>query len=632
MAEYIVTAPDGKEITLEGPAGASQADIIAQAQKLYKPQVVAQQSGNIINTDVPTVVGAVPNPMPIEQPKRSMTDYLKALYEVPATVASGAIAQPVGAAYGVLKGITSPQYGTQQGIQQAQQVGSQLAKKLQFQPTSPVSQDVLGAVNEAIDVAKLPPAPTSGMLPSYATALRGGSNLIKPAIQETTQAIKPTIVNALRKESPTIVGVGAAEVPESVSRVQMAKQLRVPVEISKGQALRDLGQQKFEIETPKNFPELGKPLIEAQAKRNDAILQNFDAFVDATGKETYGLRETGRVVDKALVNAANKAKADINAAYTAAREAGEMQAPVNYAPLQYYIENQTPTVKRKLAPILSAVEEEINKNDPEVGGKRSGQISINKAEDIYQFINQHYEPGTPAAKHAIEMKNIINQMMEGQGGELYQEARKKRAKFAREFENVGYVDKLLRQKPGTTDRAVAFEDVFDHSVLNGSLDDVRAIGMTLKKAGPEGQQAWKELQGQTIQYIKDQVTKNSDMDSFGNPVVSPAKFKSVITTLDQDGKLDYVFGKKGAQEIRDLFETTMLVNKPLQGATNYSNSASAIITALDKINKSPLGKIPVLGTTSKFVAEKGKESALKKQIQESINYDPLAEALRKGKK
>jgi len=37
MAEYTVVAPDGKEITLEGPSGASQADIIAQAQRLYQP-------------------------------------------------------------------------------------------------------------------------------------------------------------------------------------------------------------------------------------------------------------------------------------------------------------------------------------------------------------------------------------------------------------------------------------------------------------------------------------------------------------------------------------------------------------------------------------------------------------------
>jgi hypothetical protein len=35
---YTVQAPDGKTITLEGPAGASQEDILAQAQALYKPK------------------------------------------------------------------------------------------------------------------------------------------------------------------------------------------------------------------------------------------------------------------------------------------------------------------------------------------------------------------------------------------------------------------------------------------------------------------------------------------------------------------------------------------------------------------------------------------------------------------
>lgn len=614
-----VLMPDGT-LVKDVPEG------ITKAQLQAKLAGVATPTQTTLQPDVPLVANQMPKQVPVAEPKRTMMDYVKALGEVPLTAASGAIAQPVGAAYGVYKGMTSPQYGTQAGIEQGRQAGAQLAQQMQYQPTSPVSQDVLGAVGGAMEAAKLPVTPSGiGQIPSFAQQARNVGQFVKPAIQEIP---KPSLPALLRKTEPTMAGVGAAEVPEVVARTQMAQQLRVPVELSKGQALRDLGQQKFEIETPKNFPELGKPLIEAQAKRNDAILQNFDAYVDATGKETYGLRETGRVVDKALVNAANKAKQEINAAYTAAREAGETQQPVGYAPLKAYIDEQTPTVKRKLAPIISAVDEEIAKND----AKKTGQISINSLEDIYQFINKNYEPGTVGETHAKAMKNIINQMTEGQGGELYQEARKLRTKFGREFENVGYVDKLLRQKPGTTDRAVAFEDVFDHSILNGSLDDVRAIGMTLKKAGPEGQQAWKELQGQTIQYIKNKVTQTSDMDAFGNPVVSPAKFKSVVTQLDQDGKLDYVFGKKGAQEIRDLYQTTMLVNKPLQGAANYSNSASAIITALDKINETPLGKIPVLGTASKFVAEKGKESALKKQIQESINYDPLAEALRKGKK
>jgi hypothetical protein len=38
MKQYTVQAPDGKTITLEGPEGASNEEVIAQAQKLYQPQ------------------------------------------------------------------------------------------------------------------------------------------------------------------------------------------------------------------------------------------------------------------------------------------------------------------------------------------------------------------------------------------------------------------------------------------------------------------------------------------------------------------------------------------------------------------------------------------------------------------
>lgn len=166
--------------------------------------------------------------------------------------------------------------------------------------------------------------------------------------------------------------------------------------------------------------------------------------------------------------------------------------------------------------------------------------------------------------------------------------------------------------------------------MNGSLDDVRNIGRTLKKAGPEGEQAWKELQGQTIEHIKDQVTRNIETDSFGNPVVSAAKFKSVVRELDQDGKLDYIFGKKGAQEIRDLLETTILVNSPVKGAVNTSNSASAIIRAMDKIKSSPLGKLPGV----EAITDYGTKKAIQKQVEESLNFDPnaVAKELRKGAK
>jgi hypothetical protein len=571
--------------------------------------------GNIITSDVPTLAGEVPNPPVAQEPPRTMMDRVKAIYEVPATMLSGA-ALTVPSAVSALATGEPPMA---------------MAQRNMYQPTSPVSQDVLQGIGNVFEASKLPPImPTTGMLPSYARMAGAGANQVQSVTQAIPQATN-RMAQALRREpQPTMSGVGAAQTPEAVTRFQLAQGLRVPVAPSKGQLERDLGQQQFEIETPKISPELGKPLIEAQAKRNDAILQNFDAYVDATGKETFGLRATGKVVTDELTRQANQARANINKAYTAAREQGETEAPVQYAPLTAYINDQTPTVRSKLAPILDVVNEQIAKNDP----KNTGTVSINSLEDIYQVINKNFEPNTPAAVYGREMKDIINTITEGQGGEMYQNARRLRQDFSKRFENIGAVDRLLRTKPNSDDRLVAFEDVFQKSIVNGSLDDVKNLGLALKKGGPNGQQAFKELQGQTIEFLKDKVTQSIDTDTFGNPVVSPAKFKSAVRELDQDGKLDYLFGKKGAQEIRDLMETTIMVNAPLKGAANYSNTSSALLQALDNISSSPIGKIPVIGSITKYSFEKAQQKALKKKIEESINYSPnkVADELRKGKK
>jgi len=607
-----VRMPDGT-IVRNVPNNVTQEDLLARFDA-YK----SDKRGNIISGDVPTVVGQVPNPPVVETPKRTMTEKVKALYEVPATLATGAVAPFIGVGKGIIQNI---QQGTDLRVDRPE-----LAQQFTYQPTSPVSQDILQSIGSAFEASKLPPVLPTGMIPSYARMAQATT----PQVREGVQTVR-TMPEMLRKPQPTMAGVGAAVTPEEITRTQMAQQLRVPVPLSKGQATRDLAQQQFEIETAKNYPEtVGKPLIKAQADRNDAILQNFDAYVDATGKQTFGLEPTGRVVVQALNKDAQKAKTKINETYKLAREAGETEQPVSYAPLRTFIEEQTPTVRAKIAPVLDVVNEQLSKNDP----KGTGQISINALEDIYTLINKMYEPNTPNATYGRDLRNIINTVTEGQGGELYQQARRLRQDYAKRFENIGAIDRLISTKANSSDRVVAFEDVFQKSIVNGSLDDVKNLGFALKRSGPEGQQAFKELQGQTIEFLKDQVTRSIDTDMYGNPVVSPAKFKSAVRGLDQDGKLDYLFGKKGAQEIRDLMETAILVNAPLKGAANYSNTASAVVRALDRVGSGLLGKIPVIGPATEYSFEKIKQRQMKKQVKESINYSPskMAEELKKGSK
>jgi len=419
---------------------------------------LAVSQGNIISGDVPTVVGQVPNP-PIVKPKRTMMENVKALYEVPATMLSGA-ALTVPSAVSALATGEAPMA---------------MAQRNMFQPTSPVSQDVLQSIGSAFEASKLPPVLPTGMIPSYARMVQG----TPPQARQMGQAVQetgPRIAQALRQPEvkPTMSGVGAAVAPEAVTRSQMAQQLRVPIQLSKGEATKDFGQQAFEIETAKNYPEtIGKPLLEAKAGRNAAILQNFDAYVDATNKEFFNLRKVGKVVDEALQKSYDKDAGLVRAAYEKARVEGAMQDPIDYSPLTTYIQKQAPTVRAKLSPILDVVDEEIARNDL----AKTGVMPINALEDIYKVINENYDFNSP--KHFIEMKNIINQITANKGGEAYQTAKKLRTQLANKYENSSYVDKLLNTKKGySKDRMIAFEDVFKHSVLDGSLDDVQAIGRT----------------------------------------------------------------------------------------------------------------------------------------------------------
>jgi hypothetical protein len=129
------------------------------------------------------------------------------------------------------------------------------------------------------------------------------------------------------------------------------------------------------------------------------------------------------------------------------------------------------------------------------------------------------------------------------------------------------------------DRQVALEDVWSHAIMKGSLDDVRHVRRVLQTGGEEGQQAWRELQGQTLNWIKDEATKNVATDTRGNPIVSAAQLNKAIRTLDADGKLDFMFGKRGAQQLRDINELAKVVFTSPPGSVNSSNTASVLLAA-----------------------------------------------------
>ena len=549
-------------------------------------------------TDVSQIPGQVVRPA---EAGPSMRDRISGVLEAPAVIASGLVSGPASALAGLYGGLTSGQYGTPAGVQ----AGEEMARRTQeqfYQPRTQTGQQIGAGISEFLGPLAGVPV---GKMTAAGILAPGAVNQLAAA---SAKAVAP-IQNALARPQQQMSGMGAATTNAAMLRQERAQRLGIP--LTKGEQAPELGLQQFESDIAKAQPEgVGKPLIQFKEQQKSAILDKFEQMAGETGAEyadPSAYKKIGSIVDKALTNEFDKKKAAFKAAYDVADNSGETLQQVPYQSISDYINNQSPTVRSKLAPIIDAVNEQLALNDP----NKIGTMSVRALEDIYQQIGANTQQGTPNAVHARQLKLLIDQATENAGGDLYKKARRLRTEFGNDFENTYRVAKLLGTRGGYADRAVALGDVFDHVVLDGSLEEMRTVTKLLKKGGPEGQQAYAELQGQTIQHLKDQLTKNASGQ------LSFAKLNTAINALDQEDKLTYMFGKTGRDTLVDLRDTLRdaLVKDPR--AVNYSNTGTLVNKALDKLAQL---RVPLAKTAADFAEKR----ALTKKVQESVGFNALA--------
>jgi len=196
---------------VEFPDGMSKEAMESALKKLPSPKqvpptaVVPSNQSNYVTGDVPSVVGEYVRPTINQpEPKTSMMDKVQAMGEVPLAVGTSMIAQPVGAAYGVVSNMMSPEFGTQQGMRQGESAGGKLANALTYRPSSQTANNVLESVGEAFEASKLPPYLGKmgiGELPSFSQAARVAKPFVQEAARTTMESAKPivnTMANALR--------------------------------------------------------------------------------------------------------------------------------------------------------------------------------------------------------------------------------------------------------------------------------------------------------------------------------------------------------------------------------------------------------------------------------------------------
>lgn len=386
----------------------------------------------------------------------------------------------------------------------------------------------------------------------------------------------------------TFRGGGAEGTSLETLRRTQAEGLPVPVELTLGAATRDAEQLAFEKE--QLYGALGGPLRKRAEENNLQALENFDRFIDETGAtKTENIADSGNAVIKALSEGYKAAKNKVNVAYKRAEQSEGAQEPVSYAELKAYIDGQDEATK-DLAPVLKSVAQQIAKNDPQ----GTGQISVATMENIRKLISRNSQQGTPSSVYGGEMKGIIDTLTEGKGGELYNKARKLRIEQARKFENRAIVARLVSNVKNMDDPKVAADEVFKKSIMNEAPEDIKFLRQTLRTLGPDGRQAWSELQGATVRDIAKKATANSRLTADNQAVISADGLNKAIKALDENGRLDVIFNPKMARQLRDLRDVVMYVNTVPPGTSINSSGTARTLAAL-------FGEMAITGGASAYL-------------------------------
>ncbi|AIL76270.1 hypothetical protein IX88_13975 [Acinetobacter baumannii] len=626
-------------------------------QKTNQPQGLPDFDANgVITYDQPQAAPPTPEP--------SFADKALGLGETALSAATGATGGMLGMIGGTIgqagREILAGNFGTPEAAQRISQNAADSAADLTYAPRTQTGQEytqTLGEVSEPL--VALTPALSELALASQAAratapiaqgqAIRAGQ-AVAPVVERAGQmAARPVqaVANATRSgvqrmgemvglrtpepEGPAPANVGAAQVDQATIRQALSQDLPYPVQLTEGQMTRDPAQLKFEVETAKD-PELGVPLRQRQEEQHQVMQHNLDAFIDMTGAQATNMREAGLSVDKALQKQLQADKNKVRVAYAKADKSEEAKIPVDLTQPVKVGENDPMSVIDYLnsqpelptTPILTTAKRTAESLGIARRGENGELIpnspTIKQMEKWRQEINANTNQEAPNIRQSTILKDMIDQHVEPVVGNLYKAARNERKRMADHWENRTIIKDLTTNKTGTDDRRVALEDIQKRIIHDGSLDDLRVAKRTLLTSGEEGKQAWRDIQGQTLQEIKNAATAGVAPDGQGNQMVSAAALNKAIKRLDDAGKLDYIFGPQGAEKLRAINEISKtLFTTPTSAAINHSNTAATLAAAMD-IAMSGLSGFPAPVATALRLATKHiKDNKVRARVMKALN-------------
>jgi hypothetical protein len=510
------------------------------------------------------------------------------------TAATGGLFGTIGGAItGAREEIKAGRFGTPQAARAISERAAAGAQQYTYMPRTEAGMEQVQAIGQVAGLLPpvLPGALPAGMLSQSvrqaapivsATALRGadvirqGTGQVVGAVKKTPAIVRESLGLDVAPTTQTTRGsAGAAATPMGLQREQTAESLGVKLTL--GEKERDPSQLAFEKEAVKG--PLGQPLITRAEQNNLSIMQRFDELLDETGADVAksgDITLTGNKLIDALSSGYSGAKAKTKAAYERAKLQGELEVPTSITNVADYLNQNAP--EATVAPILKVAKEKglslgIFK-ELEDGTLQAQPSTLADVELLRRSINKSIGIDPTNKNFGRELKDSIDLSTEGLGGEAYKEARALRKQQAIKYEGRAIVANLLTKVRGRDDPKIEASQAFQKSILNSTPEEITFLRRVLFTSGKDGQQAFRELQGATVDYLRKEAVKSGRTDSQGRPVVDTGAVRKATEALDANGRLDIMLGKKGAQNIRDVNEVLSYINTVPPG-TLINNSGTA---------------------------------------------------------
>ncbi|QRX83257.1 hypothetical protein [Glaciimonas sp. PAMC28666] len=644
MPTYTMTGPDGKDYSIDGPAGATQSEVISAIQSQ-----IAQSHAAINSSDqIPGYEGLANHPASNTSTSSAPSapssgnaalSNAAGILEAVGSIASGTAGAIAGTAFGIGKSVLDGSYGSPEGARAAENTAADIGQKWTYEPRTDAGKKITQGVSDALNDSGIigVPLPELEMLSrgaaSSGAALRGiaESRLGAMGAQDAGIAAKAADATAATADAGS---VGQAPIPgtdfsplrdltpEEATRLQNMKNQGGNATLA--QVTRDPSEFRFEDQTGKTTP--GADIRTRELDNNDAFIKSV-ADVDnlQDGQSiTQNERETGALVANTLDENAQRSLKNVGDLYDLAKNSDETQAVVDTTPLDKYLsDNKSEAIA---VPALKAISSKLDYLRDENGGV----VTISDLENLYKSANKLSQTDASSASFMRDIKGTINDMTEGVGGDLYRDARQARLAHGMEFEDRDAIARLIEKNPGSrTDYRTATENVFNKTVVNSSLAQLQDVTNSLLSAdpvaSPQSMQAYRALQSQTVDWLLNKATENTAFNERDVATFSPNNFGKAIKAIGVD-KLNSLLGPKAVSELQNTLKNAQNAKQSpgrVNGSDTSLNLADTVKQeALESAKRDAVGAIPFIGKISKvpfdYFKAKGEATALQGRISDNL--------------